>query len=174
LRNQSIISQFITIALLLLAQILLFGHINLFQYAFCFVYITFILSAPVTNGPVVNMLIACAMGAIVDAFNYTMGINAFCALSLAFFRFNIFGLVLRQSKDEQEQTSYTLKGVGNLNFTFYVFLSCLLYTSLYYFLMSFGWAYFWKNILRILSSTILSTLLILGLNLLFFRKEQQL
>lgn len=160
--------------MLLMAQVLLFGNINLFQYAFCFIYITFILSAPVSNGVILNMLIAFAMGVVVDLFNNTIGINAFCGLSLSYFRFNLFGLVLRQSKDEIEETNYTLKGVGTLNFTLYVLIGCLFYIGFYYFLRSTGWAFFWKNVLRILFSTILSTLVILGINILFFRKEQKL
>jgi hypothetical protein len=157
-----------------LMQVLIFGHIQLFSIAFCFAYITVLVSLPVNNGRIINMLIAFAMGAFVDAFNYTMGISAFCAVTYIFFRQNLYGLVQFQSKEEQEKTMYTLRGVGTWNFTMYVLVSSLFFTTMFYFIMSPGWIFFWKNLLRIACSTVLSTVVIVCINFLFFRKDQTL
>jgi hypothetical protein len=160
--------------LLVMAQVLLFGHITILNIAFCFAYITVILSAPVKNSMIGNLILAFIMGIVVDSFNHTLGINAFAALTLAYFRLNLFGFITYQSPDEQLETDYTMKGLGTYSFIFYVILGSLLYTSVYYFLASWGWMYFWQNCIKIVSSTLLTTIVILCVNILFFRKEQSL
>ena len=155
-----------------LVQVLILGQIHPFNFAFCFAYITVLLSLPANNGMILNLLIAFAMGAFVDAFNYTMGVNAFASITLMYFRLNIFGMIKHQTKEEQNTTSYTLKSVGSWNFTLYVLLSTLLYTTVFYLLMAPGVSFLLKNVLRIIFSTILTTIIIICINFLFFRKEQ--
>jgi hypothetical protein len=159
---------------MVMAQVLIFGQVNLFNYAFCIVYITVILSASESNGTIANMLIAFVMGMIIDSFNYTLGVNALAAVSLAYFRLNIYSFITFQTRDEQLETNYTIGGVGMFNFSLYVLLGAVFYTSIYYFTVSWGWVYFWKNITRILFSSLLSTLVIIGINILFFRREKML
>ncbi len=172
MKNQDFISQVLAIVLLSWAQVLVFGQIHPFSFAFCFAYITVILSLPATNGMIVNLLISVLMGAFVDAFNYTMGINAFCGMTLMFFRFNIFGLVKHQTKEEQQTTFYTLKGLGTWNFTVYTLLASLFYTTIFYLLMAPGVDFILKNLIRIVFSTLLTTVVIICINFLFFRREQ--
>jgi hypothetical protein len=152
-------------------QVIIFGQIHPFNFAFCFAYITVLISLPASNGMIVNLLIAVVMGAFVDAYNYTMGINAFAALTLMYFRLNIFGFIKHQTKEEQLTTSYTLKGIGTWNFTLFVIFSTLFYTTIFYFLMAPGVNFLLKNILRIIFSTILTSIVIVCINFLFFRKE---
>ena len=67
-------------------QILLLRNLVLFNTAFCFLYIGFLLFLPIQMPKVMLLLLAFVSGITVDIFYDTIGINAAAALLLAYLR----------------------------------------------------------------------------------------
>lgn len=170
--KNSLITQLIILVLLIAAQVFVFGWLNIYNYAFCFAFITYIITISPKNGLPLNLFIAFALGLVIDYFNYSLGVNAFCCLTLAYLRNPIFGLLKGLNAEEQLNTEYTLTGLGTPYFMLLVFVCSTLYAILYFFLSTPEWIFFQKNILRALASALLTTAIILSINILFFKRSQ--
>lgn len=84
--NRTYISVIVSFFLYVLFQVLILKNLILFDTAFCFLYVAFILLLPLEIGPLVLMIIAFAMGFSVDLFYDSLGINAAASVFIAFLR----------------------------------------------------------------------------------------
>ncbi len=83
--KQGNIPQYIFYFLLfVLAQLLLFRHVALFDTAVCFFYIGFILLLPIQTPTIQSMLIALGIGLVIDSIYDTTGMNAFACVNARF------------------------------------------------------------------------------------------
>src|SRR5687768_14551122 len=81
--NRSNIIQIISFFIYLFLQVLLLKNAVLFQTAFCFIYIAYLLLLPVETNPVLLMLIGFLMGFFIDMFYDSLGLHALsCVLIL--------------------------------------------------------------------------------------------
>jgi rod shape-determining protein MreD len=69
-----------------LVQVLILKNLVLFDVAFCFLYVAFILLLPVEMSPVALMFTAFGMGFLVDIFYSSMGLHAFALVITAYAR----------------------------------------------------------------------------------------
>jgi hypothetical protein len=76
----------IRFALIILAQVLLFKGLVIFEFAFCFVYIAFILFLPIFTPHLTLLTIALFLGLSTDIFYDTAGIHTASSVLIAFFR----------------------------------------------------------------------------------------
>ena len=80
------ISVIVSFFLYVLFQVLLLKNFILFDTAFCFLYVAFILLLPLEMGPLTLMLVAFAAGFSVDLFYDSLGINAAASVFIGFLR----------------------------------------------------------------------------------------
>lgn len=84
--NRSYITVIISFFLYVLFQVLLLKNFILFDTAFCFLYVAFILLLPLEMGPLTLMLVAFVTGFTIDVFYDSLGINAAACVFIGFVR----------------------------------------------------------------------------------------
>jgi hypothetical protein len=84
--NRSLIISIVSFFLFLIFQVMLFKKLVLFNTAFCFLYIAFILLLPIETNPLLLMLAAFGMGLLVDIFYDRQGMHAAATVAVAYLR----------------------------------------------------------------------------------------
>ncbi|WMJ71694.1 Rod shape-determining protein MreD [Cytophagaceae bacterium ABcell3] len=93
MKSQNTLKYFLYFLLFAGLQVVLFLNVSLFNVAFCFVYIGFILLLPIETSKVVQMLSAFAIGLVVDIFYDTLGIHAAASVLIAYIRAHVINLL---------------------------------------------------------------------------------
>src|SRR5882757_9843587 len=110
--SRSGILLFFSFFIYLLLQVLLFKNLVLFNTAFCFLYIAFILFLPIEMNPLALMLVGFAMGFTVDIFYDSLGIHACTTVLIAFLRNFWLGTITPQGGyDAGEGPTLAVNGV---------------------------------------------------------------
>ncbi len=84
--NRSAIYFILSFFLFLIFQVLLFKKLVLFNTAFCFLYIAYILLLPIETNPLVLMLVGFGLGLLVDVFYDHQGMHAAATVVVAYLR----------------------------------------------------------------------------------------
>ncbi len=129
---KEIISYSLWALIFITLQILLMQHIVLFGYAFCFIYIAIILLLPVEVNTITAMLIALISGLLVDVFYNTLGIHAAASVLVAYTR-PIWLRMIVDIKDA-DRIEIELGGLGVIRFSMLTFPLILLHHSALFFI----------------------------------------
>jgi hypothetical protein len=145
--------------LYLLLQILILRNIVLFDYAFCFVYIAAILLLPAEVNRTLLLIMGFLTGLLVDVFYNTLGLHAAATLLIAYLRpFWIHLQLETKGTTERLEISINELGVGGY-LTYLLPLVFIHHVALFFIEMShFGMIGY--TLLRIVASTLFTTLLI--------------
>jgi len=92
-----IISNSIRFIGLVLLQVLILNHVNLFGYLNPLVYIVWVFLFPVRKNKSIFLIASFLLGLSVDFFSNSGGINAAATLFIAFIRLPILKIILRKS-----------------------------------------------------------------------------
>lgn len=170
--NRKAISLFFWSVILILAQAVLFNQICLFGYAVPFVFIYTLVKLPVNMSREWQFTLAFLIGMAVDIFSDTLGMNALaCTLAMALRRPIIRLYVVR---DEELPDVYPgLQSLGTFTFIKYALTFTLIYCTLIFFIESFSIQNITRLLLRIGASTILTTLLLTGIDSLTIKKSEK-
>ncbi len=170
--NKSAIFLFGWSVILILAQALVFNHVCLFGYAVPLVFLYIIVKLPMTMSKEWLFTIAFAVGLIIDIFSDTLGMNALaCTVTMAIRRPIIRLYVAR---DEELPNPYPgLKSFGSFTFVKYALTVTLVYSILIFFIESFSTIGISRILLRIAASTLLTSLLLLGIDSLNVRRSEK-
>lgn len=160
------IIQVISFVLYMAFQIIFLKNIVLFHSAFCFIYIGFLLMLPVETGRLLLMIIGFSMGIIVDTFYDSLGLHAFASVFIMFIRNPWLGWLTPQG-------GYDAGSIPNIEsngiqwFVTYSLPLILIHQSLLFFIEVGGFQYTGLTILKIVSSTLFTGLIIVMLQFLF-------
>ncbi len=148
-------------------QILLIRNVALFNTAFCFIYIAFLLFLPIQMPKVQLLLLAFITGIIVDIFYDTIGINAAACVLLAYLRPYVLRLLTPRDDYEKSHT-VNLHIMGWQWFAVYaLFLTFVHHLALFF--LEFGsFREFGFTILKVLLSTLFTFTVLVIIQLLFF------
>lgn len=169
------IRTFISFTLLLLilglVQIFLLKNLALFGIALGFLYLLGILILPSSIQTIPLMLIAFVLGLSLDVFYETIGMHTAAATAMAFVR----PLWLKATSptggyDEAEVPSISEIGVGR--FVSYSFPLILLYSLIFFIADQWGTGSLWSILNKSLFSSIFTTLLVILVQLLFFKRRR--
>ena len=170
--NKASISLFIWAILLILAQVLVFNRICLFGVAVPFVFLYILIKLPITLSREWMFTIGFAVGMIIDIFSDTRGINALSATILMAFRRPILRLYV--SRDDELSDPYPgIESLGMFAFLKYSLTFTFVYCTLAFLIESFSVLDPLRLVLKIVSSTVLSTMLIIGIDSLTMRKSEK-
>lgn len=164
--NKQLIINIVRFIILVLIQALVFNHINLGGYLNPYVYVMFILLLPFETPKWLLLISAFLLGLSIDLFSGTIGMHASAATFMAFMRPSVSRII--SSKREFE--SGILPGINDLGIVWFVSYSLLLvflHHLVYFYLEIFRFEEFFHTLLRIVSSTLLTTSMIILLDLLF-------
>jgi len=84
--TRGLLSQIANLVLFMTLQIFFLRNVVLFDYAFCFIYVGFLLFIPFEIGAIVLLIIAMISGLFVDVFYDSLGIHAFSTVLIGFLR----------------------------------------------------------------------------------------
>ncbi len=164
---------FILLAIVLvLAQVVVFNHICLFNTAVPMVFIYVIVRLPVTLSVNWMMTIGFFLGLTVDIFSDTYGMNALSCTILAALRRPILRLYVSREEDlpRPEPTMYTL---GTSVYLKYLLTMTLLYCILIFTIEAFTFFNPLRLLLRIVGGTLLSMVIMVGIDSLLTPKSEK-
>ncbi|UPS90256.1 rod shape-determining protein MreD [Bizionia sp. M204] len=84
--NNNVLLYSVQFIVLVLAQVLVFNHINFLGSINPYIYVIFILLFPVNNNRLVFLLLSFALGLTIDMFSDSGGVHAAAAVTIAFIR----------------------------------------------------------------------------------------
>lgn len=159
-------------AILVLAQGVIFNHLVLFGCAMPFVFVYLLITLPATTSANVAMSVGFALGLCIDAFSDTYGVNALCCTVLAFMRRPMLRLYVQRDEDFSGQ-ALTLRTMGAAAFMKYSLTMTAAYCLMAVTIESFAFVNFWRIILRIISGTLYTFVLIYAIDSLSFGRHEK-
>jgi len=84
--SRSAVIQFVSFFLYLLLQVLVLKNLVLFNVAFCFLFVAYILLLPVETNPLVLMGVGFLLGFLIDIFYNSLGLHASALVLIAYLR----------------------------------------------------------------------------------------
>lgn len=156
-------SQILNVVLFLLLQLPLVHKITLYDRAFGFFYVGFLLLLPVGFSRSYLMIIGFFSGLLVDVFTNTPGIHASACVFTMFLR-NFWLNVI--DDDWKEITNLNMVSLKISGFLFYVFPIVFVHHFIIFIVENGGFHLFGMVFSKIFLSTIFSTLIIFTLNFL--------
>lgn len=158
---RSIILYILLFFVLILLQVLVLNNIHLGGYANIFLYIWLILKMP--NGVPRGVLISMGflIGLIIDLFANTPGMHALATAYLAYMRTPLLYLFI--SRDDMKTGTPSIQGMGVGVFARYLGLAVLLFCTSLYLIEAFSFFKLSILLLKIVSSSIMTFLLLFGI-----------
>lgn len=153
---------------LVLVQIFLLNKIYLFGLATPFVYVYFILALNKEVDRNTLMLLAFALGLVVDVFCNTPGVNAGASVLLAFSRERLLRLFM--PREEFENFEPSIRSMGIWPFLRYALVAVLLHHSALFLLEAFSFSHIGYLLLRILCSALLTVMLVMSIEFVRHRR----
>lgn len=146
---------------LVLLQVLVLNNIQFIGYINPYLYLLFILSLPVQTPRWLSLLLAFGIGLTIDAFTNTMGMHAFASVMAAFLRNGIIKLFIAIEEGNNPTPNFHTFGVGA--YVKYVVAMVIVHHSTLFILEAFSLYHFWILSAKIILSSLVTILLILGL-----------
>lgn len=152
-------------------QIFLFLNTSLFGYAFCYIYIGFLLILPIDTPKLLLMLIGMATGLVIDIFYDTLGIHTAACVLVAFLRPHIINILTpRGGYDAGAHIS--LSTLGFQWVTTYAALLILIHHLVLFFLESWGFHIFFFTLLKAICSALFTLTVFLLFQYLFYSPKE--
>jgi rod shape-determining protein MreD len=154
------------ITLLVFFQIFVFNQIHLFGYGCIFVYILFILIAPLSFNKMSLVFLGFIVGFLIDYFSNSYGIHAAASTLIAYIRPKIVKLFFGEAELENK-----IKFFSEITFGFYkyVVIMVLIHHFTLFMLEAFSFKLILLVVLKSLISSILSIIFIFLIQTLFLK-----
>jgi len=163
--NKDILINILRFIILVLLQVLILNKVNLGGYLNPYVYVMFILLLPFETPPWLLLLSSFAIGLSVDLFSGTIGMHAAASTFTAFLR----PTVSRLFNSKREYEPGVKPGINDLGISWFLSYTLVLVFAhhlVYFFLEVFRFDEIFTTLSRVVLSTLLSSSLIVILNLL--------
>lgn len=151
--NRSGVVQVILFFVYILTQVLLLRNLVLFNTAFCFLYIAFILLLPLEINTLVLMVIGFFLGFTIDIFYDSMGLHSLATVLVAYLRNYWLGIITPQGGYDTN-ASATVMANGLQWFTVYALPLVFTHHFVLFFVEASGFTLFWFTMLKCVASLI--------------------
>ena len=149
--------------ILVLAQVIVFNHICLFNVAVPMVFIYLIIRLPITMSLNWVLTIGFFLGLLVDVFSDTYGMNALACTVLAMLKRPVLRLYVPREED-LTRPEPSMLSLGTGVYMKYLLSMTLIYCTLIFLIEAFTFFNPLQLVLRIVFSTILSLFIMLGID----------
>lgn len=149
--------------ILVLAQVIVFNHICIFNVAVPMVFIYLIIRLPITLSLNWILTVSFFLGLIVDIFSDTYGMNALACTVLAMVRRPVLRLYVPREED-LTRPEPSMQSLGTAVYMKYLLTMTLIYCTLIFLIEAFTFFNPLQLVLRIIFSTLLSMILMLGID----------
>ena len=168
--NNQIINYIILFISLLLAQVLICNHIILFGVATPIIYIYLVISLPMSSSVNLLLLISFLSGLTIDIFSDTLGVNCLAAVIMTMCRKPIL-LLYNPRENDKKGLIPTMTSLGFSVYLKYLTTLVLIYSIISYSAEYLSFINFSRMTLKIISSTILSTIILVGIDSLIVNRR---
>lgn len=158
---QLVLQNIFRLIALVLVQVYVLDNIQFLGFVSPMIYVLFILSLPVRINRSAALLLAFALGLVIDVFNNTMGIHAFATVLMAFLR--IWTVRMFVSIDEGINPTPSFRTFGVSAYIKYVITLVLIHHTALFFMESFSLFNVQLLIPKILISSAATIVLIFGI-----------
>lgn len=169
----SLLKNIIRFCVFILAQVFILDQIPpLHRLVTPYIYFLFILWLPFKMGRRLQMTIAFCLGFALDCFTNTYGLHAASCVLIAYLRPFLINMLISQEGAESNYNEPSIQSMGvTPYFTYAAILTFIHHACLFFLqaLQSGGYFYF---LLKTFTSTAISLLLILLVELIFVRKQR--
>lgn len=138
--------------LYVIAQVLLFKRLVLFNTSFCFLYVAFILLLPVETNNLLLMVLAFFLGFTIDIFYDSLGIHALALVTVAYLRNYWLSTITPQGGYDAGASPAITNGIQW--FLVYSVPMVFVHLALLFFVEAGGFGLFWFTMLKIMASLI--------------------
>lgn len=149
--------------ILILSQVVICNNICLFNVAVPFVFIYFIVRLPLTMNINIVLTISFLTGLTIDMFSDTQGMHALACTILAFIRKYILRLYIPR-EEEISDGEVSIKSVGFIPYFKFLLTIVLAYCFMIFTIEAFSLFNLSRLLTQIVTSTILSFVIILGID----------
>lgn len=155
------------------AQVLLARNFILFDKAFCFIYIGFILSLPLGIGRIQLLLLAFVTGFFVDIFYDSLGMHTAATVTIAYLRPSWITLITPRGGYENVDKP-SLKDLSLSWYLTYGLPLVFIHQLILLFIEAGGFQFFFFTLWKVLFSTFLTVLMLIIVQYLFYSKGRYL
>ena len=145
---------------LLLIQVLLMKHLVLFNMAFAFIYVGFILMLPFEIDRLLIMVIGLVTGIAVDIFYDTLGIHAAACVLISYLRPKYLDLVAPQGGYDAREMPQ-VRDMGLQWFAIYGFIFIMIHHSAIFFIEAWGAGMFFYTLGKIFFSSLFTLFMVI-------------
>ena len=168
--NRSGIFVIVYFIVYLLAQVMVFKQLVLFNTAFCFLYLAFILLLPIETNTLILMLTAFILGFCVDIFYDSLGLHALSLVLVAYLRNYWLGTITPQGGyDAGEGPTLAVNGLQW--FMVYALPLVFIHHFVLFFTEAGGFGIFWFTMLKVITSMTFTMSVILFLQYFSFDRR---
>lgn len=147
--------------LYVVAQVLLFKRLVLFNTSFCFLYVAFILLLPVETNNLLLMVLAFVLGFTIDIFYDSLGIHALALVTVAYLRNYWLSSITPQGGYDAGSSPALANGVQW--FLVYTVPLVFVHLALLFFIEAGGFSMFWFTMLKVMASLLFTVSVMLML-----------
>lgn len=169
---KSILQFSILFVVLVLAQVLVFNRLYLFDTALPLAFIYFIMRLPVTMGLIGVMSLSFFLGLTIDIFSDTAGMNALACTILAPLRLPVLRLYFPREED-LTNSEPSMRSLGAAVYMKYAISISLLYCILFFVIEAFSLFDPVRLVMRIAGSTILTFIVIMCIDSLMNQRSEK-
>src|SRR5688572_1920231 len=160
------IIQIISFFIYLFYQVLILKNIVLFNTAFCFLYVAYLLFLPVDSNPLLLMLAGFILGLTVDIFYDSLGLHAFACVFVMYMRNYWLSSITPQGGYDVNDTP-SIAAHGMQWFLVYTIPLVFIHHSVLFYIEAGGFGMFWFTLWKVITSTIFTTVVTLIVQYLF-------
>lgn len=144
---------FISFFVYVLVQVLLFKNLVLFNTAFCFLYVIFILLLPVETNSLLLLLIGFIAGFTIDVFYDSLGLHALALVLVSYVR-NYWLTTITPQGGYDSGANPTLASNGLQWFLVYTIPLLFIHHAVVFFVEASDFSLFWYTMLKVVTSLI--------------------
>jgi hypothetical protein len=162
--NIFLIRQVILCFVYWLVQVLVAKNLELFEVAFCFLYVGYLLQLPIQTDKSLMLGIAFLMGLFTDAAYDTLGIHAFCFVLIAYLR----PLIITLIAPAEEMYEISIRALGFGWYLQYTLILVFIHHAGLFLLQQFGFHMLLDTVIKTVASTIFTTFVVVMVQYIFF------
>lgn len=152
--------QFFLFFIYALVQVLLLKNVVLFNTAFCFLYVAFILLLPIETNNLLLMLAGFLLGFTIDIFYDSLGLHAFSLVLVGYVR-NYWLATITPQSGYDSGVEPTLSDNGLQWFLVYTIPLIFIHHFTLFFVEATGFSMFWFTMLKIITSLLFTLTVVL-------------
>lgn len=161
--SKEILKYLLLFIVLVVAQVVVFNHLCLFNVAVPLVFIYFIIKLPVDLSVNWVMTFSFLLGLIIDIFSNTQGMNALSCTVIAAIRLPVLRLYFPR-EDDMSNPEPSLRTLGPGVYMNYIITVIAIYCTLFFVIEAFTFYNWLLMLIRIAASTLLTFVVILAVD----------